>query len=193
MAGKCDLSWGRNFQVGNELWLRLYVGTPLESHSLLFKMIPTPTQIFASFERGEIGRDEMHAMMALHARELIKEIEEDRQNPASALIENLLARRSVSRLVRRHSGRLFRDILVALAELEDFPPSRYLWNASHLDVPLYCFLRMRREPVFRISSIQQMGQEVVVEVEHGSSARGKATVRKFLLRRDGLFKLRVVR
>ena len=156
-------------------------------------MIPTPTQIFASFERGEIGRDEMHAMMALHARELIKEIEEDRQNPASALIENLLARRSVSRLVRRHSGRLFRDILVALAELEDFPPSRYLWNASHLDVPLYCFLRMRREPVFRISSIRQVGPEVELEVEHGSSARGKATVRKFLLRRDDLFKLRVVR
>ena len=156
-------------------------------------MIPTPSQIFASFERGEIGRDEMHAMMALHARELIKEIEEDRQNPASALIENLLARRSVNRIVRRHSGRIFREILVALAELEDFPPSRYLWNASHLDVPLYCFLRMRREPVFRISSIQQKGQEVVVEVEYGSSARGRADVRKFLLQRDGLFKLRVVR
>ncbi len=155
-------------------------------------MIPTPIQIFASFERGEIGREEMHAMMALHARELIKEMEEDYQNPASALIENLLARRSVSRLVRRHSSRLFREILVALADLADFAPSRYLWNASHPDVPLHCFLRMRREPVFRISSIRQKGDEVEVEVEHGSSARGKATVRKFLLQRDRLFKLRVV-
>ena len=155
-------------------------------------MIPTPTQIFASFERGEIDRDELHAMMALHARELIQEMVEDYQNPASALIESLLARRSVSRLVRRHSGRLFREILVALADRAEFLPSRYLWNASHPDVPLHCFLRMRREPVFRISSIQQKGPDVEVEVEHGSSARGKATVRKFLLRRDESFKLRVI-
>ena len=118
-------------------------------------MIPTPTQIFASFEHGEIDRDEMHAMMAIHARELIQEMVEDHQNPAWALVESLLARRAVSRLVRRHSGRLFREILVALAERPDFPPSRYLWNASHPDVPLHCFLRMRREPVFRISSIRQ--------------------------------------
>ena len=155
-------------------------------------MIPTPTQIFASFERGEIDRDEMHAMMAIHARELIQEMEEDHQNPAAALVESLLARRAVSRLVRRHSGRLFREILVALAERTDFPPARYLWNASHPDLPLHCFLRIRREPVFRISSIQQQGQEVAVTVEHGSAGRGKATLRKFLLRRDELFKLRVI-
>jgi hypothetical protein len=155
-------------------------------------MIPTPAQIFDSFERGEICRDEMHAMMAIHARELIKEMEEDRQNPVAALIENLLARRSVSRLVRRHSGRLFREILVALAERVEFPPARYLWNASHPDVPLHCFLRIRREPVFRISSIQQQGQEVTVAVEYGSAGRGKVTVRKFLLRRDEFVKLRVI-
>ncbi|MES2438381.1 MAG: hypothetical protein V4584_04920 [Verrucomicrobiota bacterium] len=155
-------------------------------------MIPTPSQIFASFERGEIERDEMHALMALHARELIKEMEEDHQNPASALIESLLARRSASRLVRRHSGRLFREILVALADVPDFPPARYLWNAAHPDLPLHCFLRMRREPVFRISAIKPKGEEFEVEVEYGSAGRGKAMQRNFLLKRDDLFKLRVV-
>lgn len=155
-------------------------------------MIPTPSQIFASFERGEIERDEMHALMALHARELIKEMEEDYQNPAAALIESLLARRSAGRLVRRHSGRLFREILTALGEVEDFPPARYLWNASHPDIPLHCFLRMRREPVFRISSIKPRGDEFEVEVEYGTAGRGKAQKRTFLLKRDDLFKLRVV-
>lgn len=155
-------------------------------------MIPTPSQIFASFERGEIERDEMHALMALHARELIKEMEEDYQNPAAALIESLLARRSAGRLVRRHSGRLFREILTALAEVADFPPARYLWNASHPDVPLHCFLRMRREPVFRISAIKPQGEEFQVDVEYGTAGRGKAQKRTFLLKRDELFKLRVV-
>ncbi|HEY1120314.1 MAG TPA: hypothetical protein VGE67_01885, partial [Haloferula sp.] len=113
-------------------------------------MLPTPSQIIASFERGEIERDELHAMMALHARELIREMEEDYQNPAAAWIESLLARRATGRLVRRHGARVVREVLVAIAEVPDFPPARYLWNAGHADVPLHCFFRMRRDPVFRI-------------------------------------------
>lgn len=155
-------------------------------------MIPTPSQIFASFERGEIERDEMHALMALHAREIIKEMEEDYQNPASALIESLLARRSMGQLVRRHSGRLVREILAALGDVTDFAPARYLWNAAHPDVPLHCFLRMRREPVFRISTIKSKGDEIEVAVEHGGAGRGKALMRTFQLKRDDLFKLRVI-
>jgi len=37
-------------------------------------MIPTPDRLFARFERGEIERDELHALMAAHARELIVEM-----------------------------------------------------------------------------------------------------------------------
>ena len=88
--------------------------------------------------------------MAEHARELIAEMEEDYQNPAAAWIEGLLAKRAAARLIRRHGSRLLRELLVALADVADFPPARYLWNAGHPDVPLHCFLRMRREPVFRI-------------------------------------------
>jgi hypothetical protein len=154
-------------------------------------MLPTPRQIFSSFERGEIEREEMHALMALHARELIQEMEEDYQNPAAAWVERLLAKRATSRLVRRHSARLLREVLAALAEVPDFPPVRNLWNAAHPDVPLHCFLRIRREPVFRILSLESKAGEIRVLIEHGEAARGKGTRREFLLKRDDSWKLRV--
>jgi hypothetical protein len=155
-------------------------------------MIPTPTQIFASFERGEIDRDEVHALMALHARELIQEMEEDHQNPAAALIESLLARRSAGRLVHRHGGRLLREILLAISEVSEFPAAKYLWNAAHPDVPLHCFLRMRREPVFRVAAIKHRGEVIDVEVEHGAAGRGRGIKKTFVLKRDELWRLRVL-
>jgi hypothetical protein len=145
-------------------------------------MIPTPTQLFAMFERGEIEREELQAMMAVHARELIGEIEADHQNPAAAWLEGLLARRMMGRLTSRHGKPLIREVLVALSEVPNFPPARLLWNASHPDVPLHCFLRMRREPVFRIVQFGHRGDSVDVVVEYGDVKR--ATKRRFLLRRD---------
>jgi hypothetical protein len=155
-------------------------------------MIPTPKQLFAQFERGEIERDELQALMAVHARELIAEMEEDYQNPAAAWIESLLARRAAGRLVRRHGSRLLREVLMALSELEDFPPARLLWNASHPDLPLHCFLRIRREPVFRISNLDHRPEEIEVTIEHGEAGRGRATRTLFLLKRDDQWRLKVV-
>lgn len=129
-------------------------------------------------------------MMALHARELIQEMEEDYQNPAMALIEGLLARRATRRLVRQHGTRLLREILIALSELPDFPPSRYLWNAGHPDVPLHCFLRIRREPVFRILGIAAKSGDFRVTVEHGLSKKGQGTRGVFQLKRDDFWKLK---
>lgn len=154
-------------------------------------MIPTPRQLFAQFDRGEIEREELQAQMELCARELIEEMEEDYRNPAEALIEHLLARRAAGRLIRRHGGRVLREVLVALSEVEGFGPSRLLWNADHPDVPLHCFLRIRREPVFRIAAIKVRGDEIEVDVEHGEAGRGKAEKRRFLLRRDDEWRLRV--
>jgi hypothetical protein len=154
------------------------------------EMLPTPRQIFASFERGEIEREELHALMALHARELILEMEEDYQNPAAAWIESLLARRATKRLLRQHGGRVLREVLAALADAPDFPPAKYLWNAAHPDVPLHCFFRMRREPVFRIVSLEAKSGKLRVLTEHGESARGKGVRRTFLLTRDDHWKLR---
>lgn len=180
MWRNCRRRFGRSFT--DEVAVKIRNLSP-------FEMIPTPRQIFASFERGEIERDELHALMALHARELIQEMEEDHQNPAAAWIEGLLARRAANRLVRLHGGRILREVLVALADVPDFPPARYLWNAAHPDVPLHCFLRIRREPVFRILSVVAKSGEFRVLVEHGESAKGKGTRRSFHLKRDLNWKL----
>ncbi len=135
-------------------------------------------------------REEMQALMAVHARELIQEMEEDYQNPAAAWIETLLARRAASRLVKRHGAALLREVLSALAEIPDFPPAGYLWNASHPDVPVHCFFRIRREPIFRILSLE-MGSAGGVQllVEHGAAAKGKTTRRNIVLARNAFWKL----
>lgn len=156
-------------------------------------MIPTPTEIFALYERGEIEREEMQSLMALNARELIAEMEEDRLNPAAALMEYLLSRRAASRLVRKHGGRLLREVLHALSLVPDFPPARFLWNATHPDVPLHCFLRMRKEPVFRVEALGTKGELISVEVHYGSAEKGRATMRIFTLKRGPDWKLRVVK
>lgn len=153
-------------------------------------MIPTPNQIFALFERGEIEREELQALMAVHARELIAEMEEDYQNPAAAWIESLLAKRAAGRLVRRHGSRLVREVLVALSGVPDFPPARNLWNAAHPDVPLHCFLRIRREPVFRILTLELRSEAIEVLIEHGDSRRGRGSRQEFVLKRDELWRLR---
>lgn len=155
-------------------------------------MIPNPNQLFESFERGEIERDELQAMMALHARELISEMEEDHQNPAAALIELLLSRRSSSKLARRHGGRVVREVLFALSQVPDFAPAKYLWNAMHPDVPLHCFLRIRRVPIFRIVSMEKTGESIFVETQHGSAEKGESVHRKFTLKRGEDWKLKVV-
>lgn len=161
----------------------------LPRHSGITTMLPTPSQIIASFERGEIERDELHALMALHARELIREMEEDYQNPAAAWIESLLARRATGTLVRRHGARVVREVLVALADVPEFPPARHLWNAGHADVPLHCFFRMRRDPVFRILSLDMKSGEIRVMVEYGDATKKKQR-KTLLLNRDEEWKLR---
>ncbi len=150
----------------------------------------TPSQIFASFERGEIDRDELHGLLAFHARELIQEMEEDRLNPAAAWIENLRARRAASQLTRRHGARLVREVLAALGDLTDFPPARYLWNAAHPDIPLHCFFRIKREPVFRIATLASESGEIRVMTEFGAAGRGQATRQGFLLKRTVGWKLK---
>jgi hypothetical protein len=51
----------------------------------------TSRQLTARFERGEIDRTKFQSLMAIHARELIAEIEEDHLNPLAAWVESRLA------------------------------------------------------------------------------------------------------
>ena len=149
----------------------------------------------ARFERGEIERDELHALMALHARELIREMEEDHQNPAAALLERILAGRLIRRLVRRHGARLVRDCLIALSRVDDFPAAGRLWNASHPDLPLHCFMRMRRRPVFRILAIHRVSDvEFRCVTEHGTAAGDeKPTRTEWRITRDAAWRMHATR
>jgi len=159
----------------------------------VFEMtIPPPHQIFVQYERGEIEREEMQALMALHARELISEMEEDYQNPAAAWIEQLLSRRAGSKWVKRHSNRLLREVLSALADVPDFPLARYFWNAMHPDVPIHCFFRIRREPVFQIRALDLKGETVRATIEYGVVKGEKPVKREFVFRRDDQWQLKVV-
>lgn len=158
--------------------------------------LPRPDLLMARFERGEITREELHAGMALHARALIREMEEDHLNPAAALLERLLAGRLARRLVKRHGARLVRECLVALSGVGDFPPAERLWNASHPDLPLHCFMRMRRRPVFRLLAIhREPDGSVRCITEHGSENDAPATRptrTEWRMERDATWQLRVV-
>lgn len=133
---------------------------------------------------GSLTPDEFRAAMRIHAEEIIVEMEEDHQNPLAAYLEQILSRRAANKLVRRHGESLVREILLALAEVADFPPARWFWNAAHPHVPLHCFLRTRRDPVFRIVQIEAFPQVINMLVEHGSAAKETIQRERFRLRRD---------
>jgi hypothetical protein len=142
-------------------------------------MLQTPRQLAARFERGEIDRSEFQSLMAIHARELIAEIEEDHQNPLAAWIESRLAKAAVKKLMRKHSEFRIREILTALSEAPGFPLAKHIWNAPHPDVPLHCFFRIRREPVFQILSIREEADVTEIHVEiFRSRNRSRITLRR---------------
>lgn len=122
--------------------------------------------------------------MAVHARDLIVEMEEDDANPIAAVLEQMRCRRAASKLEKKHGEAVIREVLLALCEVPDFPPGRWLWNAAHPHLPLHAFFRMQREPVFRIIALEAMPQMTVLTVEHGSANKGTTTREEFRFRRD---------
>jgi hypothetical protein len=148
------------------------------------RRLPTPPEIFRLFEDGKLTREQLHAAMALHAGGLMEEIIEARRNPVLSFYENALARRAAARLARDYGELTIRNVLGALGRLPDFPLRNYLWNASHREVPLYCFLRMRTAPVFRLLEIRHEPWQVKVTVEHGGAGRGQVVREVIALQRD---------
>jgi hypothetical protein len=145
---------------------------------------PNPRQLFHLLDTGQMTREEFREAMAVHARELIVEMEEDSANPLVAFVEQMLARRAAAKLVRKHGEAVVREVLFALSDIPDFAPGRWLWNAVHPHLPLHAFFRIKREPVFRIATLEALPQMITLTVEHGG-AEGNATIREeFRLRRD---------
>ena len=131
---------------------------------------PTPPQLFEEFEAGEITRDQLHAGLAWHARELVEEIVEVHENPVAAWWDTMLAKRTADRWANRHGIWCIRHVLSALSRVPDFEPARFLWQALHSDVPLYCFFRLRRSPVFRLRKLENKNGNLRVEVEYENEA-----------------------
>ena len=152
-------------------------------------LLPTPTQLFRLFENGDITRAQLQAAMSMHQHHLMLEIAEARRNPLGAYLDDRLSKRAAIRLERRHGEGFVRQVLAALGEIPGFPPSNLLWNAGHRDVPLHCFLRVRREPVFRILRIDVEPVHVKVLLEHGAAPKRRTNREEVTLRRNRYGKL----
>lgn len=144
-------------------------------------MLRTPPQLFADYEAGLMTREQLHSAMAFHARNLIEEVVEAKENPLAAWWEGLLARKTASRLAARHGERRLRAIFAALADVPDFLPAQWLWNALHPDVPLFCFLRLRKEPIFRLANVVNNAGIVTVTIEYGAAEKHDTTREEFVL------------
>lgn len=144
----------------------------------------SPRQLFQLLDSGRINLDQFRAGMAECAQELITEMEEDRLNPAEALLEQVLSRRAASKLTKNNTETLIREALQALSELEDFPPARWLWNAAHPHIPLHAFFRIRRKPIFRVTHLEALPQWVTVSLEYSLSGSAEIIQESIRLRRD---------
>lgn len=155
--------------------------------------VPSPQKLFRLWDAGLIPREEFQRLMAVHARELIEEMEQARKHPVLAWMHQLFNRREAARWSGGHGEHVVREILLALAEEEGFPPARWLWNASHPHVPLHVFFRVRELPRFRILKLSARAQAATVEIEHGGSDTAPPVREEFHLRRQRGMRLMVER
>ena len=155
------------------------------------QLLLPPHRLVALFEKGGITRAQLQAAMSVHQQRLLVEIAEARKSPALSFLDEKLSRYAASRLERRHGEKIIRMVLRALADIDGFPPADLLWNAEHPDVPLYCFFRLRREPVFRLISLTVDPLGVKVVIEHGRAAKRHTTRQEIQLLRDRFGKLTV--
>ena len=155
------------------------------------RLLLPPHRLMALFEKGGITRAQLQAAMSVHQQRLLLEIAEARKRPALSFLDEKLSRYVASRLERRHGEKIIRMVLRALADIDGFPPADLLWNAEHSDVPLHCFFRLRREPVFRLISLTVDPLGVKVVIEHGRAARRHTTRQEIQLLRDRFGKLTV--
>lgn len=153
----------------------------------------TPPKLMQQFEEGVIDRDELHTQMARHARVLIEEMVQERENPLETLWEQWRNRHHGSRLSAKHGERRVREILQALGDLEDFSPASLLWNAGHLHVPLHCFLRCKRAPIFRVKQMKSTVVDATLWVEYNEFDGGEITTEKIYLQRNRKWVLEVVK
>jgi hypothetical protein len=146
--------------------------------------VPTPQQLFRWLDNGRITREEFRTAMAVHAGELIQEMEQAHANPLVAKFNELMNRREAWKWARKHEEVVIREILCALMDEERFPPARWLWNAAHPHIPVHCFFRTRGTPMMRFLEMTVHPQSATVLIEHGGSETLPPTRERFHLRRN---------
>lgn len=146
--------------------------------------LPTPAQLFRQLEQGRINSEQFRSLMTLHQRLLIEDIDDAARDPGLTWFDEVLNRRAARHLEKTYGEDIVRETLVALSEMPDFPPAHQIWNAGHKLVPLYCFLRARRTPVFRVIKMEVLPQMVGVVIEYGLSKKADCTREEITLRRN---------
>lgn len=146
--------------------------------------VPTPQQLFRWLDSGRISREEFRTAMAVHAGEIIQEMEQAHANPLVAKFNELMNRREAWKWSRKYGEVVLREILCALMDEERFSPARWLWNAAHPHIPLHCFFRTRGTPVLRFLELTVRPQNATVLIEHGGTETLSPTRERFHLRRN---------
>lgn len=146
--------------------------------------VPTPQQLFRWLDAGRITREEFREAMAVHAQEIVQEMEQAHANPLVAKFNELMNRREAWRWARRHGEPLIREILCILMDEERFIPAKWLWNAAHPHIPLHCFFRTRGTPLLRFLEMAVQPQAVMLIIEHGGAETLPPVREQFFLRRD---------
>ncbi len=146
--------------------------------------LPAPAHLFRLFDQGRITRSEFQAAMRLHQLLLIDDIHDAMRDPGLSWFDEVLNRRAARRLIKQHGEDIVRETLVALSDIPGFPPAIHLWNAGHRLVPLYCFLRTKRAPIFRITRLDAAPQAVGIVIEYSRGRKEDITREEISLRRN---------
>lgn len=132
---------------------------------------PNPRELVRQWEAGEIERETLQHLMAQHQAAIIAEAEEERLNPFASYLDRMMNKRMAKKLINLHGEAKVRELCFALSELPDFLPAAFLWNVNHWDLPLHCFLRHKREPLFIIEEAFIRSSRAMLLVEHGSGQK----------------------
>ena len=122
--------------------------------------------------------------MSQHCAHAITEADEDYAQPKLALLETWRCKIAANKLLKKNSEAELREVFIALSELEYFPPSHYLWNAGQAETPLYCFVRMKREPVLRFTMLKITQLSAETDIQYGSGKSSELNHETICFERD---------
>ena len=136
------------------------------------KSLRAPNRLLSGLKNGTISHEKWREGMSQHCHHAITEAEQDHAQPKLALLETWRCKVAAKKLLKKNSEAELREVFIALSELEHFPPSHYLWNADQTETPLYCFVRMKREPVLRFTQLKitQLSAEIDIQYGYGKSS-----------------------